>query len=141
MMTPDDGKSRASEAALADANADEPERVDGGDEEGEAIDAGDGCETCQQGVIDLGVAEQVPGQAGDAGAGEFYGDPGEWNQEKSGLATEASVEGGNQGSEQCMVKAEIETEEEENAGGDGFGESRRRGTSSGRSSNSCLSTR
>ena len=117
-----DGEGGASEAALADADADEPESVDGGDDEGEAVDAGDGGEAGQQRIVDLGVAEQIPGQAGDAGAGEFHGDPGERNQQKSGLAAEASAEGGDQGSKERMVETEIETEEDEDAGGDGFGE-------------------
>ncbi len=76
MTTPATVRARARVAALADADADEPERVDGGDDEGEAVDSGDGREAGEQRVVDLGDAEQVPGQAGDAGAGQFYGDPG-----------------------------------------------------------------
>ncbi len=66
---PRDGERRASEAVLADANAAEPEGVHRRDDKGETVDAGDRCETRKQRVIDLGVAERVPGQAGDAGAG------------------------------------------------------------------------
>ena len=86
-----DGERGTGVAALADANADEPEGVDRGDDEGEAVDAGDGREAREQRVVDLGGAEQIPGQAGNAGAGQFHGDPGEWNQQKSGLAAEATL--------------------------------------------------
>ena len=42
-----DGEGRASEAALADTDADEPESVDRGDDKGEAVGSGDGGEPCQ----------------------------------------------------------------------------------------------
>ncbi len=79
-MTPADGERRARESALAYAEADKPEGVDGGDDERDSVDSGDGRETGQDRAVHLGDAEQVPGQAGDAGAGEFYRDPGEGYQ-------------------------------------------------------------
>ena len=116
------GKGQTCVAALADANADKPERVDGGDDEGEAIGSGDGSEAGQQRIVDLGDAEDIPRESGDAGAGEFYGYPYEGDEQKDGLATEAFVEGGDQRSKQRVIETEVETEEDEDAGGDWLGE-------------------
>ena len=74
--------------ALAQADTDEPERVDEGDDERKAVGSGDGGQANEEGVIDLGDAEQIPGQAGDARAGEFHGDPKEWREQKRGLEAE-----------------------------------------------------
>ena len=61
----------------------------GSDDEGETVDPGDGREAGEERVVDLGVAEQIPGKAGDAGAGQLHGYPGEGHKQKSALAAEA----------------------------------------------------
>ena len=83
------GERRASEAAFAHADAHQPESIDRCDDEGEAVGSGDGREADQQGIIDLGDTEQIPRKTGDAGAGEFYRNPGEGDQQQRSLASEA----------------------------------------------------
>src|SRR6202020_1766566 len=88
-------------------------------DEADAVDAGDGCEAREQRIVDLGVAEQVPGQAGDAGASEFDGDPEEWREQQRALDSKTrAAQRGHQGGEDGVVKAEIEAEEDEDSGAD-----------------------
>ena len=96
--------------------------VDRGDDEGQAVGACPWRETGEERVVDLGDAEKIPWQAGNTGACEFNSHPGKRDQNKSGLTAEAPVEGGDQGSKQSVVEAEIEAEEDENSGGDGLGQ-------------------
>src|SRR5580692_4970704 len=117
-----DGEGEAGEAALADANADEPESVDGGDDKRETIGSCERCNACQQRIVDLGDAEQVPRQPGDTGASKLDSHPRERNQQKSDLTPEALAKGRNQRSKQRVIETKIKTEENQDAGGDRLGE-------------------
>ena len=69
------GDGRPCESALANTDADEPERVDGGGDERKAVGSSDWGQSREDGAVDLRYAEEIPGQAGDAGACKFYCDP------------------------------------------------------------------
>ena len=84
------GERRARESSLAYSNADEPKRVDGGDEEREAVDPCDGSEAGEDGTVDLGDTEEIPGQAGDPGACQLYRNPGEGYKEQGCLSSETN---------------------------------------------------
>lgn len=112
-----EGEDGAREAALAKTNADEPESVYGGDDEGEAVGSGDRGEASQQRVVDLSDTENIPRQTGDAGSGEFDGDPGEWHENERGLPAESTMECDDEGCEERMIEAEVKAEENEDTGG------------------------
>src|ERR1700761_1788907 len=76
-------------AALAEADAKEPEGVDRRNDEGDSVGSRDGRQVNQHRIVHLGDAEKIPGKTGDAGSGEFYGHPREGYEEQSELATEA----------------------------------------------------
>ena len=60
---------------MVEKQAASDEGVDGDENKADAIDAGEGSELVDKGVVDLGVAELIPGDGGDAGGGEFEAGP------------------------------------------------------------------
>ena len=56
--------------------------IDHHDLERQAIHAGHGGKVRERYVVHLADAQQVPGKSGDASAGQFHRDPGEWGEDK-----------------------------------------------------------
>jgi hypothetical protein len=118
---PGGGEQRSGVAALAEADAKEPESVYRRDDEGEAVGSCDGRQVDQHWVVNLSDAENIPRKTGDAGSGEFYGHPREGYDYQGGLTAEVHSEGGDQGAEESVIEAKVQAKEDENAGGNRLG--------------------
>ncbi len=70
-----------------------------------------------QKAVNLGVAQLIPGNAGDASGGKVEGDPEKGRKRDSRNQTEMAAKEGEQESEEPEVEAQHGAEEEDDAGG------------------------
>ena len=83
------------------------EGVDENEDEADSVNAGEGGELVDEGVVDLGVAELVPGDGGDAGGGEFKSGPEDGRGgEREAVAIGGFADEGDAKGEEAEVEAE-----------------------------------
>ena len=97
--------------------------VDDDEDEADSVDAGEGGELVDEGVVDLGVAELVPGDGGDAGGGEFKSGPEDGRGgEREAVAVGGFADEGDAEGEEAEVEPEDSGVSDEEKDGDDGGQ-------------------